>query len=68
MLASEALGGSTAVKGQLLRELLVESKAYGERAWDVKKIHAWGSKAYGEHAWGVKEIHAWRKGRRSVSA
>ncbi|GAB4816873.1 hypothetical protein N2152v2_003919 [Parachlorella kessleri] len=29
MLASEALGGSTAVKGQLLRELLVESKAYG---------------------------------------
>lgn len=30
MLAAAALGGSAAVKGQLLRELLVESKAYGE--------------------------------------
>jgi hypothetical protein len=34
MLAASALGGSTAVKGQLLRELLVESKAYGERAYE----------------------------------
>lgn len=29
MLAAAALGGSVQVKGQLLRELLVESKAYG---------------------------------------
>ncbi|PSC75508.1 nuclear pore complex NUP93A-like [Micractinium conductrix] len=29
MLAAQAMGGSVQVKGQLLRELLVESKAYG---------------------------------------
>ncbi|KAL4437959.1 hypothetical protein ABPG77_004180 [Micractinium sp. CCAP 211/92] len=29
MLAADAMGGSVQVKGQLLRELLVESKAYG---------------------------------------
>ncbi len=62
MLAADAMGGSLEVRGRLLRELLVESRAFGEWGWGLVSFLG-----VCEETW-VEPRHVWIQGPREKAA